>query len=68
MQPFLSGPTALMSFGEDANGELYATIGNDVVQVVSSATVPVASSLGWRSAITSVMALLGVLALRRRRG
>jgi hypothetical protein len=66
MQPFVSGPSALTSFGEGANGELYATVGNDVVQLVSTTTVPIASSAPWRSALTSVMAILGVLVLRQR--
>ena len=61
-----TGGQLQIAFGEGANGELYATVGNDVVQLVSTTTVPIANSAAWRSALTSVLALVGVLVARRR--
>ena len=45
-EPVAQGNTQLTSFGEDFEGELYATLGNDVFKLVSDSPPPAVPAIG----------------------
>ena len=73
VQPVVSSSTGLTSFGEDADGGLYATIGNTVFKLTSTTPAPV-PALGFVAvapvALIFIIAGVGVLreSRQRRRG
>jgi glucose/arabinose dehydrogenase len=69
-QDLLQTTFGITSFGEDVNGEVYVTVGNNVFQLVSTAPPPPvpAVRLPWLLALGLVLATAGVIAVRRRAG
>jgi glucose/arabinose dehydrogenase len=64
-QTVANAGTGVTSFGEDSDGNLYLTVGNDVLKLGSTSPVPVG---GWAAllALASALGLTGAKIARRR--